>query len=224
MNSPKTGSATRAGRSPSRRAAVVRLAVKRVNIAERLYRVTGAGIYRDSVLTGQPVPIKQPLLNAQVFGSDSVVNAVYRGRIYWFWGDTNRPGYPLGNFQVPGATSRLPSDGGLDPERGVDLDYEVDAKGFAKETARMPGDGPTWIDGLVVLGRAGGRERMLAHYVKVRNLLDVYEHGLVEYDDDARAFRRLAGFPSDAPVKPAGHPSGAGSRGRITSTSPRRTL
>ena len=31
--------------------------LKRVNIAERLYRMTGAGIYRDSVLLGLPVPI-----------------------------------------------------------------------------------------------------------------------------------------------------------------------
>src|SRR5687767_3517528 len=44
------------------------LKIKRINIAERLYRVTGAGIYRDSVLLGEKPPIKQPLLNAQVVG------------------------------------------------------------------------------------------------------------------------------------------------------------
>ncbi len=91
------------------------LKIHRINIAERLYRVTGGGIYRDSALLGRPAPIRAPLLNARVLGSDSVVNAVYRGKIYWFWGDTNRPGYPLGNFNVPGATSLLPSEGGLDP-------------------------------------------------------------------------------------------------------------
>ncbi|HEX6987263.1 MAG TPA: hypothetical protein VF170_17935, partial [Planctomycetaceae bacterium] len=32
----------------------VTLKIKRVNIAERLYRVTGADIYRDSVLLGRP--------------------------------------------------------------------------------------------------------------------------------------------------------------------------
>jgi hypothetical protein len=42
--------------------------IRRLNIAERLYRVTGAGIYRDSVLLGRPAPIRAPLLNAQVFG------------------------------------------------------------------------------------------------------------------------------------------------------------
>src|SRR5687768_2257361 len=38
------------------------LKIKRLNIAERLYRVTGAGIYRDSVLLGRDPPIKRPLL------------------------------------------------------------------------------------------------------------------------------------------------------------------
>src|SRR5262245_22377017 len=31
-----------------------RLKLRRVNLAERLYRVTGGGIYRDSVLAGRP--------------------------------------------------------------------------------------------------------------------------------------------------------------------------
>src|SRR5262249_1453728 len=69
------------------------LKITRVNIAQRLYRIPGGGIYRDSILAGAKVPLKEPLLNAQVLGSDSVLNAVHRDRIYWFWGDTNRPAY-----------------------------------------------------------------------------------------------------------------------------------
>src|SRR5262245_28961222 len=60
------------------------LVIKRLNIAERLYRVTGEGIYRDSVLLGREPPIRQPLLNANVAGSDSVQNAIYQGNLYWF--------------------------------------------------------------------------------------------------------------------------------------------
>src|SRR5262249_30223087 len=128
-----------------------KLELRRVNLAERLYRVTGGGIYRDSVLAGVKVPLQEPVLNAQVFGSDSVLNAVYGGKSYWFWGDTNRPAYPLGNFHVPGATSELPSRGGLDPERGIDLRYFTDQKGFARPTMQMPGKGPTWLTALVPL-------------------------------------------------------------------------
>ena len=182
------------------------LKIKRRNIAERLYRVTGGGIYADSVLLGRPAPLKQPVLNAQVFGSDSVVNAEFRGRIYWFWGDTNRPRYPLGNFQVPGATSRLPTDGGLDPHIGVDLHYFTNDEGFAKETARMPGSGPTWINGLVVVPDAAGRQRMFATYVKVRKFLEIYERGLVEFDPDKQAFEKVAQFELSAPLFPTGHP------------------
>lgn len=197
------------------------LKVKRINIAERLYRVTGAGIYRDSVLLGEQPPIKEPLLNAQVTGSDSVVNAVYRGRIYWFWGDTNRPAYPLGNFHVPGATSLLPQDGGLPPDRGVDLHYFVGESGFAKETCRMPGDGPTWIFGLVVVPDATGRERLLAHYVKVKPPLSVYAQGLCEFDDDAEQFRQKVTLPLDAPLVPGGQPFLLSERGgKQTSSEP----
>src|SRR6185295_6739034 len=89
------------------------LEIKRLNIAQRLYRITGAGIYRDSVLLGREVPIRRPLLNAQVVGQDSVFSTAYNGKIYWFWGDTSRAAYPLGNFAVAGATSKLPADGGL---------------------------------------------------------------------------------------------------------------
>ena len=65
------------------------LKIKRLNVAERLYRITGAGIYRDSILVGQPAPIKQPLLNGQVMGQDGIIVTPYRGKLYWFWGDTN---------------------------------------------------------------------------------------------------------------------------------------
>jgi hypothetical protein len=194
------------------------LKIKRINVAERLYRVTGGGIYADSLLVGAKVPLKQPALNGQVFGSDSVVNALYRGRVYWFWGDTTRPSYPLGNFHVPGATSRLPADGGLDPASGVDLDYFLDDKGFAKETARMPGDGPTWLGGLVVLppspptplppgerGRGEG-ERMFAGYAKIKPPLEVYERGLAEWDDGRKEFRKVTTFDAKAPLYPRGHP------------------
>ncbi len=166
------------------------LKIKRLNLAERLYRITGGGVYRDSVLLGDKVPIEQPLLNAQVLGQDSVMNAVFRGRLYWFWGDTNRPKYPLGNFHVPGATSKLPDRGGLDPSAGVDLNYFVGPDGFAKETCRMPGQGPTWIDGLTVVPDAAGKERMFARYVKIKPPLSVYERGICEFNADTELFEK----------------------------------
>jgi hypothetical protein len=176
-----------------------RLTIRRLNIAERLYRVTGGGIYRDSVLLGLPVSLRQPLLDGQVFGSDSVVNAVYHGKLYWFWGDTNRPAYPLGNYGTSGATSELPQGGGLDPEKGVDLHYFVDDKGFARAVAPMPGPGPTWLGRAVVLRDDNGKERLLASYAKVRadTALDIYERGLVEFDDAREQFVKVRAFKNE---------------------------
>lgn len=185
-----------------------RVVIRRRNIAERLYRVTGAGIYRDSVLTGDRVPIREPLLNGQVLGQDSVVNAVYRGKVYWFWGDTNRPDYPLGNFHAPGATSDLPGQGGLDPSVGVDLAYFLDDHGFARPTAPIPGDGPTWLSGLVVLRDREGKERMFASYAKIRQRLEVYQQGLAEFRPETNRFEKVAQFPDLASVPmdfPTGH-------------------
>ena len=182
------------------------LKLKRLNIAERLYRVTGAGIYRDNRLLGRSAPIEQPLLNGMVFGSDSVVTAVYRGKLHWFWGDTNRPSYPLGNFHVPFATSLLPGQGGLDPGLGVNLTYAVGKNGFAKEAAKMPGKGPTWIDGLVVLPDKNQRPRLLAQYVKIKSPLTVYERGVVQFNDERQQFGHRATFPKAVLLYPHGHP------------------
>jgi hypothetical protein len=184
----------------------VELKVKRLNIAERLYRITGAGIYRDSVLAGRPVPLREPLLNARVTGSDSVLMAAFGGRLHWFWGDTNRPEYPLGNFHTTGATSELPSRGGLDPASGIDFTYFVGDDGFAAPLAHMPGEGPTWLTGLTVLRDTDDRERMLAGYMKIKPPLEVYERGLVEFDTASERFQHVATFPLDAPLYPHGHP------------------
>jgi hypothetical protein len=197
--------------------------IKRLNIAERLYRVTGEGIYRDSVLLGRQPPIREPLLNAKVTGSDSVMNVIYQGRLHWFWGDTNWPAYPLGLFHIAGAVSKLPQSSpghplggsapradsaaaGLDPAAGVNLEYFTGENGFARATAKMPGEGPTWISGVAVLPDAAGRERMLCGYVKIKPPMTVYRRGLAEWDDDASEFRLLAEFDKDAPLYPDGHP------------------
>jgi hypothetical protein len=182
------------------------LKIRRINIAERLYRMTGAGIYRDSVLVGAKVPLREPVLNAQVFGSDSVVSALFHGKLYWFWGDTNRPGYPLGNFFTPGATSHLPGKGGLDPEVGVDLQYFVDADGFAKSTAKLPGKGPAWISGLVVVRDRAGQERMFTQYARITPPLTTHERGLAEFNDRTKQFEKKLTFDLNNPLFPVGHP------------------
>ena len=187
------------------------ISVRCRNIAERLYRNTGAGIYRDSILTGDPIPIREPLLNGRVMGQDSVVNTVYQGKIHWFWGDTNRPDYPLGNFHVlRGHLGAVTSPRrGLTLRRAVDLRYFPTRRGFAKPTAPMPGDGllGRWISALIVLRDSAGKERMFANYAKVRKMLTVYQQGLVEFHPESQRFEKVVQFP-DAAAFGGDYPSG----------------
>ena len=78
-------------------------AIDRIHHAERLYRVAGNVIFQDTVLLGQSAPIDHPLINANVKGQDSVQSVIYKGKIYWFWGDT-RDDVGFGNFRTSGAT------------------------------------------------------------------------------------------------------------------------
>ena len=181
--------------------------IKRLNIAERLYRVTGEGIYRDSILAGGfPVPVREPLLNAQVVGQDSVQAAIYHGKIYWMWGDTNRLRYPLGDFWMSGATSDLPGTGGLDPSVGVDLKYFVDDDGFARAMFEPVLGQLKWADAMMVLPDERGVARMLAMCTRLEKLDVVLDRTLNVYDDNTQRFRTLRAIGGDEPLYPRNHP------------------
>lgn len=164
------------------------LKIHRVNIAERLYRVTGEGIYRDSILTGRSVPTKRPLLNGRVTGQDTVVATPYRGKIFWFWGDTDQIGYPLGNFGVSGATSEWPDRGGLDPDKGVDLEYFVGENGFSRSMCPLPGPGAHWIEQVMTVADETGVERLVARVATHTHLGSARCWTLVVYNDEKDVF------------------------------------
>lgn len=164
----------------------------RTQIAERLYRFTGAGIDRDSVIAGMPVPIRAPLLNGEVTGQDTVVSALYRGKIHWFFGDTNRAAYPLGQFSVSGATSDPPDHGGLDPLVGIDLTYFVDQTGFSRPMVDLPGPGLHWIEAPFVVKDEAGRDRLVARVATHVDLGPAKCWHLVVYDDDRSVFEPVA--------------------------------
>jgi hypothetical protein len=184
----------------------VQVAVNRNNRAERLYRVTGTGIYRDSVLVGAGVPIDEPLLNANVRGQDSVQSVIYRDQIYWFWGDTLYEEGALGNFRTAGARSQLPAAGGLDPALGVNLDYFVDPQtGWAKQMMPVAQPGAMWMDGVFVVRDDGGNERLLGRNARYLNLETNVEQGLALFNDSTETFQRFQSYSLDAPITPQGH-------------------
>lgn len=178
------------------------LKVKRINIAERMYRVTGGGRFVHSQKAGLEIPKFQHDLRAGVLGCDSVLNAIYGGKLMWIWGDTKRLSYPLGNFHATGATSELP----WNPEKGIDLDYFKNDEGFVQPMAKMPGEGPTWLTGLTVISDKDGKEHLGAMYQKVKGYLELYETGLCEFNDETGMFQKRSAFDPNKKLKHMGHP------------------
>lgn len=118
--------------------------LRRTQHARRLYRLTGGGLYRDTVLVGGTPPVAEPLLSsAGVLGQDSLMAAPFNGKIFWFFGDTECPAGPrdtdcqhYGRFTT-GATSAIsPSGGGAGGGNGTappSLSY------FTSTNASAPG-------------------------------------------------------------------------------------
>jgi len=172
------------------------LKVKRLNIAERLCRLTGQGIYRDSVLLEEKVPLAEPLTNGGVVGQDSVQSVVYRGRIFWLWGDTPCASYPLGNFRTTCAWSDLPEKGGLAPDQGVNLHYITGQDGFVREMCPLDRrEGVVWLFGLAVVHDDTGAERLIAHYSRRGGLNKEFEHGIAIFNDQNEVFERAVTLP-----------------------------
>ena len=143
------------------------VSIVRTNLAERLYRATGPGIYEDSVLVGRNFPIAKPLSNGKVLGQDSVQAAVYNNQIHWFWGDSlyeNECSF-CGNYWTSGATSQLPGQGGLNPSAGIDYIYYEDGLG----RRQFPMIYPFLITLPLVLGLEVWR-----NWSRVRNLGIIY--------------------------------------------------
>ncbi len=161
--------------------------IKRKNIAERVGRLTGQGIYRDSELLGLPCPVSN--LSTEVMGQDSVQATPYRGKIFWLWGDTNVPQYPLGNYQTTSAFTPLT----LKPEDGIKFDYLTDLQNPSHIRHMLPlkEQGAVWLFGLLTVKDAKGDETLLAHYGRHQGLASMEEHGIVRFNDASGVFEKV---------------------------------
>ena len=81
----------------------VKIELNRKSIAKRLGRLTGGGLFAES----QKLGLEKNWKESNILGSDSVQNAVYKGRLFWAWGDTTLPNYPLGIFDTTSATTAV---------------------------------------------------------------------------------------------------------------------
>jgi hypothetical protein len=157
--------------------------VERRILAQRLGRLTGTGLFAESQKLGEQLDWR----DGPVQGCDSIVNARFEGKQFWFWGDTNLAHYPLGIFNVSAATTADFAPPARPPLK-VRFDYFLNPQGRARGVADVPGDGPTWIWGAVTLKDAQGREHLVASAVKVRGTMEAYRWDLVEWDRSTQRF------------------------------------
>ncbi|MEQ8836484.1 MAG: hypothetical protein RID07_06730, partial [Lacipirellulaceae bacterium] len=199
---------------------VSQVQLTRNNRAERLYRATGANIYRDSVALGRSVPISHPVSNANILGQDSVQAVIYKNQVSWFWGDTlyEDGGGIGGNYYTSGAISQLPGQGGLNSSQGIDYAYFEDAQGQSRPMfPQYQSTGkPVWVDGLFTVKDNQGQEKLLAHFVNVESLFPQFvllEQGLAVFSDPAGRFIKSQDYGvapqqewgTGPPIVPAGH-------------------
>ncbi len=184
---------------PVKSGGALTLKMHRDYAAQRLYRMTGAGIYRDSILLGDKVPPVEEVGKIPVAGQDGGDPVSYNGKIYWFWGDTGVPRFPLGVFKGTAATSELPSRGGLDPNIGVAYTYFRDKNGQVRGIFDLPGH-IYWYSELRTVAGPRGRERLLADYVQIEKPMRPVERGLCQFNDGKGAFELVRKYPEDSVI------------------------
>ncbi|WAC18008.1 hypothetical protein OVA24_12240 [Luteolibacter sp. SL250] len=182
-----------------------RVEVERTMVAKRLGRLTGAGLFNHLEKLGETAPIGE----SGVMGSDSVLLSRYRDRLFWLWGDTSIPEYPLGNFNSTAATSPLLPLAKFQPPLALRYDY-LKTDGKLRGVSPLEGPGPTWLGAMTSVKDRSGSERLVATYSKIENHLDEYDVGLCAFDDERGIFTSVHRIwkkgDGKKPLIPRGHP------------------
>lgn len=187
----------------------LKVEVERKLIAKRLGRLTGGGLFAESQKLGRELDWPEQ----GIFGRDSVQNAVHRGKMFWAWGDTTLPKYPLGIFDMTSATTAPQPLTSFEPPLRLQFDAFVDAKGAPRGVAKMPGAGPTWVSAYTSLPDKNGVPRLVGTYVKIKAPMEAYECGLCVWNEEKATFElqrvlwtKSEKEPKQPPV-PDGHPA-----------------
>ncbi|MES2474888.1 MAG: hypothetical protein V4640_03835 [Verrucomicrobiota bacterium] len=206
---PADGFGNRGVRFTPKPGGTFEIELERKQIAKRLGRLTGSGIFAESQKLGGFGSWKE----TGAMGSDTVQTAAYKGKLFWVWGDTNLQHYPLGIFNTPVATSSLKPLISQKPPTAIVYDYVRNEKGAPRGTIEVPGEGPVWVSGFISLPDAQGAEHLVATWAKIKGTLAVQQFGLAEWNDKAEKFDIVNTFwqrsekePEPPKVYPDGHP------------------
>lgn len=184
---PKDGFGFRGVKLTPQPGKTLTLEVTRTNVAKRIGRLTGGGLFAESQKCGDERDWKE----SPIVGCDSVQTVVLNDHRVWLWGDTTLAGYPLGVFDMLGATTAPKPFKTFEPPLRPSFDYVTTTAGKVRGVAKMPGQGPTWVFGVVVLPDARGEQKLGGTYTKIQNHLDVYEAGLCVWQERMAEFSKL---------------------------------
>jgi hypothetical protein len=100
----------------------------------------------------------------------------------------------------------------FEPPLRLKLNYIVDEKDHPRGVAKMPGSGPTWINGFVSLPDTDGTPHLVCTYNKIKGHLEAYEWSQAVWNEKTESFDKLrtiwtksADQPKQ-PLIPEGHP------------------
>jgi len=167
---------------------VTEIELERTVAAERLYRITGSGRFRDSILgrlTSRPDD-----LPGRVTGLDSAIPVVWQNRLFCFYGDT------LGTdrLNLSGSGAEVITGTGV-PEEALPLNFFCDPDGFASRMIELPEPGFIWIETVIPV-MAGKRELLVARYVKHKTLEEAVETGFALFNPLQQKFMPVKKFKS----------------------------
>jgi hypothetical protein len=132
------------------------------------------------------------ITHSRVIGQDSVQMTPYNNELHWLWGDTSRLSYPLGNFHSPSARTAIPGPEKWNPDSSIPIRYFTDkTSGFAAETCRMKGDGPTWASAMTTVRDSDGQEKLVCWFAKIKPPLETYQRGVAIWNDQLITFKTV---------------------------------
>lgn len=194
--------------------------MRRTQMAARLYRLTGSGLYRDSVLTNASGDIPDSIISScreviddvGVLGQDTVMTGTYKGKVFWFFGDTTCQRSARQNncedygMYTVGATSCVPqSNGKCKANEPPGLKYFSSQEGgFLHVKPMAPDIAPyeqnTWIAAVMVFTNSNGEEVMYSNYMKNpgdgENAGSI-QSGMAKWNDALEVFEATSSWPLD---------------------------
>lgn len=160
--------------------------LERTAVAERLYRITGSGRYRDSILAGIDVSGQPVELAGNVVGLDSAVPVVWQNRLFSFYGDT----LGAGSINLSGSGAEIDLQQPGVPGSRLPLRFFTDENGFARRIVPLPESGFVWIEAVVPVTADldGDKEVLAARYVVHKTLEEAIETGYAVFDEKQGIF------------------------------------